>query len=75
MNGGNIAFTNAGSQFRLNGTAMFTWEPGNNTASGATLFTVGIENFSSTSTLVIRKWYNYAVALGSVVTEVLGTSR
>jgi len=66
MNGGNITL-NSGAQFNLNNNASFTWEPGTNTVAGATLFTAGIENFSATSTLVIKKWYNYAVALGSVV--------
>src|SRR6187401_1914342 len=72
MNGGNITIPQSGRDFELNGVASFTWEPGNNTAAGATLFTNGAEDFSSTSTLIIKNWYNYSVPLGSVVSGDFG---
>ena len=56
MNGGNITIPSSGKDFELNGAASFTWEPGNNTVAGATLFTNGAELFASTSTLIIKKW-------------------
>ncbi len=67
MNGGNISLPNSNTSFVLGANSFFTWQPGTNTALGATLFTNGNENFSPTSTLTIKKWYNYTVPLGSVV--------
>lgn len=72
MNGGNINLPTSGSQFILSGTASFIWDPGDNTVSGATLFTNGNEIFSITSTLIIKKWYTYTVPLGSVITGDFG---
>jgi len=72
MNGGNILFSRYGLLFNLGANASFTWDPGTNTAAGATLFTNGIESFAPTSTLIIKKWYSYSVALGSVVTGNFG---
>jgi len=72
MNGGNISLTNFGLQFSLGSSALFTWEPGNNTLGGATLFTNGVESFSPTSKLIIKKWFNYAVPLPSVITGNFG---
>ncbi|MCX6291213.1 MAG: T9SS type A sorting domain-containing protein [Bacteroidetes bacterium] len=72
MNGGNITFA-AGKTFNISAGGSFTWEPGTNTVAAATLFTNGVENFASTSTLIIKKWYNQAGApLGSVVTGNFG---
>ncbi len=71
MNGGNITFA-AGRNFIIGPAGRFTWDPGNNNSSGATLFTNGIENFSPTSTLIIKKWYNYSVPIGSVVSSHFG---
>jgi hypothetical protein len=71
MNGGNITFA-AGRNFIIGAGGRFTWDPGNNSASGATLFTNGIENFSPTSTLIIKRWYNYSVPIGSVVSSHFG---
>ena len=72
MNSGNISLTSYGLQFILGSNALFTWDPGTNTAAAATLFTNGIESFSPTSTLVIKKWYNYTVPITSVVTGNFG---
>lgn len=72
MSGGNINLTNNGGQFNLGSNSSFTWEPGTNTAATATLFTNGVESFSPTSTLIIKKWYNMAVPLPSVVTGNFG---
>ncbi|MEP7169728.1 MAG: hypothetical protein ABI855_10200, partial [Bacteroidota bacterium] len=71
MNGGNIHFGSAA--FILGGNSTFIWDPSDNTAAGATLFTNGTEHFDPTSTLVIKKWYNYSsVPLGAVVTGNFG---
>ncbi len=63
---------NYGSLFFLGPQAIFTWSPGNNTFSGATLFTNGLENFNPTSTLIIKKWFDYLKPLGEVVTGNFG---
>lgn len=72
MNGGNISFINTSSHFTLGPGSEFIWNPGNNTFAGASLFNNGIENFSPSSTLSIRKWYDYSKALGESVTGIFG---
>jgi hypothetical protein len=72
MNNGNITLTSPGLVFTLGPRAVFTWEPGTNDAVNATLFIRGTESFSTTSHLIIRKWYSYTVALGSLVTGNFG---
>src|SRR5688572_23549176 len=72
MNGGNISLTNAGLMFTLGSNALFTWDPGNNTAAGTTLFTNGVESFAPTSTLIIKKWYDYTVPLTTYVSGNFG---
>nr|MBP6334873.1 hypothetical protein [Bacteroidia bacterium] len=72
MNGGLITLSSPGLQFTLGAGSVFTWDPGTNTSAEATLFTRGVENFAPTSTLIIKKWYNYAIALGTVVTGNFG---
>lgn len=72
MNGGNISFS-TGAQFNMGAYSIFTWDPGINSPAGATLFTKGVENFDSTSTLIIKKWYDYStVPIGKVVTGNFG---
>lgn len=71
MAGGNFTFS-AGRNFTIGPAGVFTWDPGTNTAAAATLFTNGIESFSATSTLIIKKWYNFSVPIGSVVTGHFG---
>ncbi|MCX6292483.1 MAG: T9SS type A sorting domain-containing protein [Bacteroidetes bacterium] len=72
MNGGNISLTLPGVLFTLGAGSSFTWQPGNNTLAGASLFTNGSENFSPTSTLIIKKWYNYLIPLSTVITGSFG---
>jgi hypothetical protein len=72
MNGGLITLGSPGLLFTLNEGSVFTWDPGINTSAEATLFTRGTENFAPTSTLIIKRWYNYATALGSVITGNFG---
>lgn len=67
MKGGNITFSTVGRQFNLGIGASFIWDPQINTSAEATLFTRATENFDPTSTLTIKKWYNYSIGLGSVV--------
>lgn len=57
----------SGRTVTLGNNATLTWEPNSNTLAGATFFTNGIESYSSSSNLIIKKWYDYAVPLGSVV--------
>ena len=72
MQDGNINLINYGSAFFLGPQAVFTWSPGNNNSSGATLFTNGLENFNSTSTLIIKRWYDYTRPIGELVTGNFG---
>ncbi|HRH65070.1 MAG TPA: hypothetical protein PLU53_02110, partial [Bacteroidia bacterium] len=72
MNKGEITLSSPGLSFTLGPNAVFTWDPGTNNSSNATLFTRGVENFSATSTLIIKNWYNYSIALGSVITGNFG---
>lgn len=72
MNDGDINL-NIPALFILGANSVFTWEPATNTPAGATLFTNGIEHFDTTSSLIIKKWYNYGnVPLGLVVTGNFG---
>lgn len=69
---GNINLLNP-APFTIGQGGMFIWNPANNTASGATIFTNGIENFHPESHLIIRKWYSYTqVPLGKVITGNFG---
>ncbi len=72
MNGGDIALSSTNTPFILGANSFFTWEPATNTVGAATLFTNGIENFSASSTLIIKEWYDYSVPIGSVVTGNFG---
>lgn len=72
MNGGNITLGSPGLFFTLGANAVFTWDPGINTTTEATLFTRGVENFASSSTLIIKKWFSYSTPLGSVITGDFG---
>ena len=72
MNGGNIHLSASNTPFILGPNSSFTWEPGTNTVQGATLFTNGLETFSTTSLLIIKKWYSYLVPIGSLVTGTFG---
>ncbi len=72
MNGSDVSFLNQGSSFNLGPNSTFTWAPSTNTSSGASLFLNGVENFNTSSTIVISKWYDYTVPLGEVVTGNFG---
>jgi hypothetical protein len=69
---GDLALTTSGSAFVLGANSTFLWKPADNTLAGATLFTNGIENFASTSTLIIQKWYDYSVPLATNITGHFG---
>lgn len=62
----------AGKAFNISAGGTVVWNPNSNTLAAATLFTNGVENFASTSNLTMMKWYDYNVALGSVVTGNFG---
>ena len=72
INGGDITIVNNNTAFTIASGASVLWNPGANTAAGSTLFTKCTENFAATSTLIIKKWYDLNVALGSVVNGNLG---
>jgi len=70
---GNIDFVTPGKTFKIGETGSVIWEPANNTAAGATLFTNSVEDFHPSSNLIINTWYNYSgVPLGSVVSGNFG---
>jgi hypothetical protein len=71
MNNGDIN-ADVGSQFILSDSAVFQWEPGSNSAAGAALFNHAIEDFSPTSYLIIKKWYDYSIPLATDITGDLG---
>lgn len=71
MNTSEIIFA-AGKSVTIGNGGTFEWNPQTNTAAAATLFTNGIENFATGSTLIIKKWYDYSVPLGSVVSGNFG---
>ncbi|MBL0103892.1 MAG: hypothetical protein IPP51_09125 [Bacteroidetes bacterium] len=64
-NNGRINLTTAGKTFNLNGTATYIHNPLNNAVIDETIFSNGIETFSNTSTLDIKKWSNGAIPLGN----------
>lgn len=72
MNGGLLTIAAAGQRFSIGASGTFIWDPGVNTSAEATLFTRGVENFASTSTLVIRRWFNYGTTLGQYITGDFG---
>ncbi len=72
MNAGDVTAA-PGLAFVLGAGSTFTWNPGTNTASGASLFIQGEERFDPASTLIIRQWYDPAqVPLGAVVSGSFG---
>ena len=72
LNGGNLLLQTFGSAFILGPNSSFTWKPGNNTLAGASLFTNGVESFDGSSTLIIKKWYDYTIPLGDLITGNFG---
>lgn len=73
VTGGNVTLSQQGKPFNITNGGKVIWDPADNTANGATLFTNGIENFEPTSSLIIKKWYNYqSVPLKAVITGHFG---
>jgi len=72
INSGNITISNTGTTFTIASGGTVSWNPGTNNVASATLFTRCTENFSTTSTLIIRKWYDFNTGLGSVISGNLG---
>lgn len=71
MNQGDIE-AEPGLQFILGDSSVFKWEPGNNSASGASLFANAVEQFSPASTLLIKKWYDYSIPLATHISGDFG---
>ena len=63
MNHGDINFTGAGKDFVIGQFGDFTWEPGDNSASGASLWINSDESFHQKSSLNIKSWYDYSIPL------------
>ncbi len=72
INSGAITISNTGTAFSIAAGGTVSWSPGTNTLAEATLFTKCTENFAATSTLIIKKWYDLNVGLGSVISGNLG---
>ena len=72
ISSGNITISNTGTTFTIASGGTVSWSPGTNTLAAATLFTKCTENFAATSTLIIKKWYDLNVGLGSVISGNLG---
>ncbi|CAN5416554.1 hypothetical protein BH11BAC2_BH11BAC2_08260 [soil metagenome] len=72
INSGDLTLSTSGATFTIGAAGVVNWLPKTNTLAGATLFTNGTENFSSTSTLKISSWYNYAVPLKNVISGGFG---
>ncbi|HEX5001305.1 MAG TPA: T9SS type A sorting domain-containing protein [Bacteroidia bacterium] len=70
--GGNLIADNAitvGSVFTMNGTATYTH---NNTTDASTTIFAGTESFSSTSSLILQKWYDRNVPVANSVSGDFG---
>ena len=72
ISSGTISITNSGTIFSISSGGIVSWSPGTNNLANATLFTNCTENFAATSTLIIKKWYDLNVGLGSVISGNLG---
>ncbi|MBP6009993.1 MAG: hypothetical protein KA787_04425 [Bacteroidia bacterium] len=64
-NNGVIEFTTAGKNFTLNGNATYVHNPRNNALLDESIFELSNEVFSATSNLIIQKWFDPSVPLGS----------
>ncbi|MCX6291958.1 MAG: T9SS type A sorting domain-containing protein [Bacteroidetes bacterium] len=62
-NNGSLQLTVAGKIFTMNAGSFFYHNPRNNVTADETIFINGIENFDTTSTLVIQKWSNGSIPL------------
>ena len=72
ISSGAITIVNTGTAFSIPAGGTVSWSPGTNTLAEATLFTNCTENFAATSNLIIKKWYDLNVGLGSVISGSLG---
>ncbi|MBL7948853.1 MAG: G8 domain-containing protein, partial [Bacteroidia bacterium] len=64
-NNGAIEFTTLGKNFTLNGTATYVHNPRNSGLLDESIFELSNEVFSATSNLIIQKWFDPSVPLGS----------
>lgn len=62
----------ASKNVTVGSSGSVVWDPKSNTLAGSTFFTNGIESYQASSTLQIKKWYDYNVPLGSVVSSHFG---
>ncbi len=64
VNNGGIELTTTGNTFTMNGTASYIHNPRNSSALDETIFSGSNEVFSSTSSMVINKWFDKTIPLG-----------
>lgn len=76
LNDGGIEQTTlSGKNFNLNGTATYKHNPKNNTSLDESIFSRSNENFQPGSNLIIQKWFDLTIPLGStsrVQTSIFG---
>lgn len=63
-NNGGIHVNSPGSIFTISGTGVYIHNPFSNLATEESIFSNCNENFSPTSTLQIKKWFNGSIPLG-----------
>ncbi len=64
VNKGIIHFNVANKTFTLAGNGSYFHNPIRNILADESIFYNSLENFSPTSTLILKKWYNGSIALG-----------
>lgn len=72
MNKGMITVGSIGRTFKIRSGGTFIWDPAINTSAEATLFINCVENFETSSNLIIKNWYNYTIPLGEKITGNFG---
>jgi len=75
VNNGKLVYLTSGKSFVLNGTGTYIHNPFNNDISDEDVFVNSNEIFSTTSNLIIQKWYNGNVPLSGptrIQTSIMG---
>ncbi len=73
MNKGLITQNTSGSKFKIGSAGTFTWDPGINNSTEASLFTNSIEQFDIGSLLIIKNWYDYTTPLTQYINGNFGS--
>ncbi len=72
MNMAMITISSTGRTFKISSGGTFIWDPAINTSAEATIFTNCTENFDPTSTIIIKRWYNYTIPFAQDINGNLG---